>query len=363
MKPETFVILFCILFTGAYIAYSQRDNFSKDQVSIVFSGDDYYEQIKYSGTIKISDDETTITSISAGGRLKYTHDNEQVTIQSDKDGKISYSFNGSKPQYELADKDKKFVAEAIHEMIAIGFDAKARMEKLYAAGGDSALLKAFDELKADHVKSMYLKRLLNDSTSNDKVLKVLQKTASFGADYEKVTLLKNVNEKQLADTAIMHAYFSAINSLGADYDKVSLLEKLNEKQLADTNIMHAFFTSVAGLGADYDKSNLLKRVIEQPSLSKAVFDNVLSTASTIGADYDKMGIYEKLVVKENITTEQWTALINAAARLGADYDKSNLLVRIANKMPVNENTRSAYVQAAKTISSESDYAKAVKPIL
>src|SRR5260221_6904096 len=127
--------------------------------NMVVKSDGLYEQIKYSGKFQISDDEKSFKSISPGGYFKYRKNDIKVNAESNLRGGIDYSIYDGDKYVPVEGVGGALLSEAVKEMIAWGFDAEPRMERVYQKGGASALLREVDSMKTDQVKIIYLNRL------------------------------------------------------------------------------------------------------------------------------------------------------------------------------------------------------------
>lgn len=328
MKPETFVILFCLLFAGTYVAWTQRTRFSSNTVSMTISSGDYYEEIKYAGKIVLNEEETGIATMSQGSYLKYTINDNTLQVEQNDQQQLVYQVNDDRPTASLSINDNKLVTEAIHEMIAWGFDARPRMERLYAKGGSNILLNEFRKLKAMHVKVMYLNKVLQDSLITDSVASMLQLTASLESDRDKGVILKQITAQQLTHSSARDAFFATLNSMTSDGDRLSVFTHL----------------------------------VQQGMLTNNMFGAAIGTAARTGSDHEKMFFYKTLLTLDNITNDQWMAFLHAVDGLHSNADKSELLIAIAGKMPANEALKKAYIDVVSTIKDDAEYARVMRQV-
>jgi hypothetical protein len=331
MKLIFFLVAFCLVSIRVYFSWSGMDKEKRGEsvANFVISSDNFYEGIKYSGKFQLTDDETAFKSISPGGYLKFRKNEERVTAESNLQGEIEYTIYDGKNKLALDEQGRKLIAEAIREMINWGFDADARMERIYQKGGNRALLNEVDSMKTDPVKVLYLDRV-------------------FAVD--------SLSPEDLPELA------KKIGTLGTDQDKTRLLNKFSPDQLKNPLIAQAYFTVVEGMGSDMEKINALQHMMDQDTIQDENADKILDIAGHMGSDLDKINLYKKLMEEKTISESQWINLLNQTVKLGSDMDKANLLVEIAQKMPRTENLKATYLTAAKAISDDSDYGKAVRAV-
>jgi hypothetical protein len=300
MKLIFFLIAFCLITIRIYFSWAWKDkeNRGVSESNMVIKGDHFYEEIKYSGKFQLTDDETGFKSISPGGYYKFIKNEKSVKAESNLKGEIDYTISDGKNYQATDEPGKKLIAEAVKEMIYQGFDANARMERIYRKGGSHALLSEIDSMRIDPVKIMYLDRLLT------------------------------------------------IDSLSPD----------------DPNSIGKILDVSKRIGSDMDKANLYNKIIDKGLITGVHFDSLLVLISNMGSDMDKENLYKNLIKEKDISEAQWIRLIDKATQLSSDMDKSNLLLEIAQKMPRTETVKTSYLKAAKSINDDNDFGKTVRAV-
>jgi hypothetical protein len=325
--------------------------------------DHFIEEIKYSGKFELTEDETGFKSISPGGYLKYRRNEITVKAESNLKGTIEYHIYEGTNDLTGNEKGKALIKEAIREMIAWGFDANARMERIYMKGGSRALLGEIDSLKSDPVKNLYLNHIFAiDSLSNEDQTVVIKKIGSLGSDNDKNIFLKKISASRLDDPQMAQAYFAVLESMGSDMDKVGALQHMLDQDLVTDANAYTILVISSRLGADMDKMSIYQKLINRGLIRGTRYDSLLEKASLMGADMDKINLYRALIEEKNISDSQWIQMINKTAQLGSDMDKSNLLTEIAQKMPKTIPIKESYLKAARTISNDADYGKVIRAL-
>lgn len=378
-------------------SHSTRESNSTNESKTVIIDDNVFLEIRYSGEVKINDDETGILSIPSNGYIKYKKNGKKLTIERGSDGEILYAINGGSKKSILDTAEKQFVATVIKEMIAHGLGAKDRAERIYKKGGASALLNEVELLKSDYVKSIYFETLLyGNLLSQEEVITSLNKINSLiHSDFEKAKLLKQFSANKLADASCSQAYFNAVKGIGSDFEKANVIKELNKNELTNQQFMDALETAKS-IGSDFEKANVLKEILEQPGLSGERFDRALAVSNTIESDFEKANVIKHLMSKgifsgesfskllnsiaqidsdferANIfkelagnsfkTEEQWIGLLSETEKISSDFEKANVLKSIAKKMPATEKVKSAFMAAAKTIDSDMEYGSVMRAI-
>jgi hypothetical protein len=365
MKLIFFLVAFCLLSIRVYFSWSGRDRERRgESVSdMVIKSDNFYEEIKYAGRFRLTDDETAFKSISPGGYFKFRKNEESIKAESNLQGTIEYTIYDGKNNLGMDVEGKRLVAEAIREMVAWGFDAPARVERIYRNGGSRALLNEIDSIKSDPVKILYMERLFAvDSLSTEEWTAIANKTGSLGSDVDKARFLNKFPAALLVNPSIASSWFAALGKLGSDMDKANSLHHVLEQDTVARDHAGKILILTASLGSDVDKATLYRTMIDKGLVNGNIFDSLLEQVSHLGSDMDKFNLYKELLKEKNITENQWISLINHSAQPGSDMDEANLLVEIALKMPKTETMKSAYLKAARSIHNDSDYGRAVRAV-
>ena len=365
MKLFFFLVAFCLVSFRFYMAWSGKDE-ERRGVSVsnmVVKSNGLYEQIKYSGKFQLSEDETRFKSISPGGYFKYRKNDVKVTAESNLRGGIDYSIYDGEKYIPADGAGSVLVAEAIKEMIAWGFDAEARMERVYQKGGAGALLSAVDSMKTDPVKIIYLNRLFAiDSLLPDLLPIIMKKVGSMGSDQDKIRFLTRINPERLRNGQIDSAYFTVVEGMGSDMEKVNALQYVINQDSVSNTVAYKILDIARRMGSDMDKVNIFNKMIDKNQLRDSLTDSLMNFVSAMGSDMDKVNIYGRLIKGKDLSEGQWIILENKIGALGSDMDKSILLVEVARKMPKTEMVRAGYMKVAKTIGNDADYGKVVRAL-
>lgn len=397
MKMTFFLIAFCLVFIRLYLGWTGQWGYNGDDGTITSDNGDDYTQLKWSGKAKLNENETSIESITPGGYLKFTHNDERMVAESNLQGDITYDLHDGRRTLTMDADGKKFLARIIQEMIGFGFDARGRMERIYKKGGKKALFDEEANLKSDQVRDMYIDRLLQtDSLTREDMIILTRQIGELGPDFEKSQRLRRINPEQLKDTGVMRVWLAAVEHIGNDHDKNEVLGHLVDKGSISEEVEGRVLDITASFGNDWEKQNLiahllrkdtiyagavdkllaaigrigddnakkdlLSTLIDRDTLSSTHFDETLQLIGRFNADYEKEALYKKMIEKRSLTEEEWISLIRATGEIRQDMEKADLLVKIARKMPAGEALNLAYRDAARTINTDQEYGKAIRAV-
>jgi hypothetical protein len=335
MKLTFFLIAFFLILFRVYFSWAGHRGHSNDEGNILIKGDNYIEEIHWSGKVRLSDDEKTIGSISPGGYLKLRENDRKLEAESNLQGEVSYMLYDGHENLSLNDSGRRFIAVALQKMIARGFNAEGRAERIYKKGGNQALLEEIPRIEIDYARGPYIDLLLkSDSLTKDQLIVLLKQINDWGSDVEKRNCLGRFTADRLKDSTLARVWLGAVDHLGADVEKQHLLGRFIDQG----------------------------RVDGQGRVDRTTYDSLLTIIGHIGADVEKRYLYEKLINDSLNTNDQWISLIQATTKLGADIEKVNLLVQIAPKMPKEEPVRAEFLKAAKSIGSDADYGRVMRAV-
>jgi hypothetical protein len=363
MKLTFFLIALFLVLLRVYFSWAGHGIRGDNEGNMTISSDNYIEQIKWSGKIRLSEDETTVADISPGGYLKFRENDKKLSAKSNLQGQISYELYNGNESLNLDDSGRRFIAVVLQKMIAFGFDAEGRPERIYKRGGKKALLDAIPHITLDNAKGPYLNLLFKtDSLSKDDLTGMIKQIDGLGTDVEKENYLNRFTTDQLRDSVMALPWLEAVKHISQDIQKSKLLTHFTDQGLVSEGIFDRILNITDHFGTDIDKEKVLTRLINKGAVPASHFDKLLQVIRHFGSDVEKENLYTKLMNESIKSEEQWICLINETAQVSQDFEKSNLLVQIAQKMPKSENTKAAYLKVAKSITNDTDYGKAIRAV-
>jgi hypothetical protein len=366
MKLIFFLVAFCLISIRLYFSWSGKDKENRgiSESNMVVKSDNFLEKISYSGKFQLTDDETGFKSISPGGYFKYQMNDVSVKAESNLKGEIEYTLYDGKNNLVMDDKGKKLVAQAIREMIAWGYDAQGRMERVYKKGGINALLAEVDSVRVGNTKVIYLDRLfsLMDSLSPVEQALIVDKVKSLNSDMDERQLLEKISYRQLKNPKISDTYFLVASGINSDMDKAGVLNHFLDMDSITTENTFKLLQVSATLNSDMDKGGVYRKMIEKGIINGASYDSLVGLIADMNSDIDKANLYKQLIGIGNISETQWIDLISKISRMNSDIDKANLLVEIASKMPKTDVVKTNYQKAAKTLNSDMDYGRVMRAV-
>jgi hypothetical protein len=333
MKLTFFLIASFLVLLRVYFSWAgyARHN-SRNDGNVMIKGDNFIEEIHWSGKVRLSDDEKSIVDITPGGYLKFRENDQTFKAESNLQGEIVYTLYDGHENLTLNDSGSRFVAGVLQKMIARGWHSDGRAQRIAQKGGNQALLTEISHMEIDGASDQYVDMLFQSDSLTEA---------------EQVALLKEVGHME--------------NGKKEEY-----LERFTQAQLKDYIVGSYWLATVKDIFPDGKKKDLLMRYVGQVTDSSGLasnrFDSVVAAASHIGSDGEREDLYHILTDSVKKTNAEWISLIRAGAGMENDNSKSDMLVRIAKKMPIDDSVKAEYKTAARTIRDDAEYGKAMRAI-
>jgi hypothetical protein len=327
MKLTFFLIAFFLVLVR--VCFSWPGHGGHDTGNISMTSDGYIKEMHWSGKIRLSDDEKSITGISPGGYLEFRENDTTLNAESNLQGEIGYKLYDGHTSLSMGDSGKRFVAAILQKVVGFGFDAQGRAERIYKKGGNMALLAEIPHMNLDATKNPYFDLLLkSDSLTNE----------------ETILLLREIQEA------------------GNDVDKQDFLTRLSPKAAKDSSLLLPWLGAVRHLDPNFEKQNLLSNLIRQGRIEGNAYDSLLDMIGHLDEGSEKQDLLQQLMSDSLSTDSQWTGLIETTKGLAEEFRRADLLVEIARKMPRTDTVKASYIRAAKTITDDMQYGKAMRAV-
>lgn len=303
--------------------------------SIMINNDNDNLSVRYDGQIHFNEDETEIQSISSNGYLKFKRNGEELDAKNDPSGHLQIEITeGGRRLNPNDETGKRVEADAVKELIEIGFDAKERMERIYKKGGATALMEQESLLKMDYVKAMYFEFLLSQDSLPANIQRNLARKigSDLGSDYDRGRLLQQFPENYLQDTIVIRNWFESLQQMGSDYDKANAIVSLLHNSNSTIDPIAEVCDIVHNMGSDYEKSRIVRDCINRPgsSISELDFDKLLESIGEMGSDYEKANLIRALIGNQKQSGAHFDKLLDISEHINDEYDRVNLIKELVD---------------------------------
>ncbi|HLK31217.1 MAG TPA: hypothetical protein VKT28_21745 [Puia sp.] len=360
----TYFLTACtFLFCASQKTTSYTSHSENGQHSIVINDDNGSLEVKYTGDISFSDDETAIKSISQDGYLKYKKNGKKIVVTADANGQIMYEINNGDKKSTLSADEKTFLTEAIRVMIEYGVGARDRVERIYKKGGSKAVMNETKNMKSDYVKSLYLEYLLETNTLSANEMTEIANDVHFflQSDFEKGKLLKKFSAKYLSNDATAQAYLGAVKSINSDFEKANAVKAILNQPLTQEQFSEVLEVAKS-INSDFEKSNVLKEALTNNKMSTAQFSTVLDATADIHSDFEKANVLKSVLANTKISSAQFSEVLNATSGIHSDFEKANVLKEILKNDKLPEAQFTETLSVISSVGSDFEKANVLKQL-
>ena len=278
---------------GRRTSVSVRDN-GKTTISIKNGlGNNF--AIEYKGEITLSDDDTDVVAISDGGYMEIKKaafgSRRRISIEPDNSGKLIKKYYVGSSQRNFDAEGRKWLSEILLEVVrTTTLGSEKRVNRLYKQGGAYKVLTEVDKISSNHVKSRYIKLLLNKKLSEKDLLRVLDEVDHIDSDHHRASILKENTAAFLAYEATTGAYIRTTGGIDSDHHKASVLKRsIDDGNISDTQ-MKTLFAIADDIDSDHHKASVLQTVLSHRSLNGNTLKLLLNTSRNIDSDHHKASV-------------------------------------------------------------------------
>lgn len=328
------------------------------------------ENLTYKGEVTLTDDFTSIKSISPGGYLKYSlsvdGDKKELELKSDTQGKLTRRYLVDGKEVAYAPAGEQWLQELMPGLIAkTGIGLEARVKDLYQKQGAKGVLAEADKVEGEHGKLKMVSYLLQQPNLKPADMGLaLQRAGSYtSSDYELSKLLRNVPAAYLGKQELANAYLDAAGNVSSDYEKGKVLAHLLDTPNLNKQTADQALKVIGTVSSDYEKGKLVQKYISNKELLKNSYQGTFGLIGNFSSDYEKSKSIQSILNQHSLSTAQYQELLPVVRNIGSDYEKSKVLRAMAPKIPENATAlRQDYEKVAKTISSDYEYRKVIEAL-
>ena len=367
--------------TNTYVAWSGRD------CSVV---------IRSNGTVRFTDDETDVASVSRGGRFTITHDEGRSEREYDvrsRDGTLTrrYTVDG-----ETAAEDAAFAQWRAALVLAYirrtGYDAEGRVRRILAARGVDGVLAEIDEIGSDWAGGKYFKALFQQATLDETAAAkaVARAGQTIESDFElgqvlaalPVRLLESERTREAFVTAagimesdfemrkvlagvlaagkptaeLTNAMLGLATQLDSDFELAELLVGLAATGTIPASSEAAYLTATKSIESDFEKHRVLSALLKSGARTPATLRAGLEAAETIDSDFEAASWLKEVAAAGAITDELAPAFFRVVATIESDFEKRGALDAALNQHRIPPNVVRGVLEAAASIDSDFELA-------
>lgn len=221
------------------------------------------------GDVVFNQDVTAIDRISPDGSLdamtSVRGDVTRLVAHGSRAGAVTYEFsrNGQPADFSASGRtwfEQFLVVLDRHTAFAID----TRFPAFLQAGGPMQVLDEIDHMRADHAKTLYLRRLVDTAPLGaDALRRAAEATATMSSDHDLTTVFVALASRyRLADPTV-RTMLGAMPKLRDDHDKVQVLVALADTQRLVGVLRDAFANAASTIGTDRERNRALAALVNR----------------------------------------------------------------------------------------------------
>lgn len=345
--------------------------------------------VQIKGKIAFNDREDAVASLDDGGSARFAetqHGVERRVEYSMRGGSLSQRYFVDDREQPIDDAGRAWLAALIPVVIrdtAIG--AEARVKRIHAAGGASAVLDEIGHIQSTYARRIYLEQLFAlGRLEPAEVTRALQVIEGFDSDYERRNALTALAAIAPFDEAQQKLVLDQADEIGSDYERAELLMTMLPRLSSKPQLRAAWLEAAEGIGSDYERRRALAAILDAGPLDDATIGEVIESSNAIGSDYERRELLTAAIRhagdSERVAASYATAVdgigsdyerreallallrapkfgklgaknvLDVADRIGSDYECREVLVALAKVMPQDADLVARYRDVARRLS-------------
>jgi len=327
-------------------------------------------EMRARGEVEFAADDSDVVGLGRNGFFMLETgrrgDLRRIEIRVGRGGELTRSYFVAGRRQEYDESARRWLAERLPEVIReSGLGAPARVERILAAGGVSAVLDEVERISGGWAQKRYLELLFERAELDvDEQVRVLARIErAIRSDYEKAELLRRESWLSLGDRRVMTAFLAAAGTIDSDYESRRALGALLASGRLPAPAVEEILVLAAGIGSDYEKATLLVELTGHALRGETAVASYLELAATIGSGYERRRALSALLSTRDLSAANLEPTILAAAGIDSDYEKATLLVELAREQPLAGGSAAAYVEVAGSIGSDYERKRALVALL
>jgi len=319
-------------------------------------------EVRYRGTIELTDDDRGIRSISPGGYLIVTDGSwfwfkdYRVEIRPGRDGALESRFWVDGHEQPFEPEGREWLEKSLLRLVrSTGFAADARVARILKASGPAGVLDEIAQLEGDYARRIYFEKLFDQATLDSAMLArgLALAGRTIASDYDLSRSLRKAAETQrLDDDATRTAYVDAATEIASDYELQRTLAAVVSQAPLDDALVVRLLDAASHLSSDYEASRFLRALVERQTLGAEGRAAFFRAVGTIESDYEHQRVLAALMAKRDLTDAEVALALQSSLDLGSDYERARLLRAIAEAHPVDGPLRVDFFKAAEGIGSD-----------
>ena len=251
-------------------------------------------EIRYAGTLALSDDDKDIAQISPNGYLIISEKGllggvQTIELRGRTDGTIARRYSVTLGERSYEPEGRAWLAEVLPIIVRrAGLAAEQRVARMLNREGPLDVLSEISRLPTDFVRRLYFTRFLEQARPVGPMLAQTLEQASreISSDFELTEFLIVAGTTLTFSPAEWDVYFRAFDSVSSDFEHRRGLSAVADSNLPP-EILARLLRSTHRIASSFEVASLLLHVNERYRLDGDVRDAYLDAANQISSGAEK----------------------------------------------------------------------------
>jgi beta-lactamase regulating signal transducer with metallopeptidase domain len=323
--------------------------------------------LRISGNIEFTDDESDIKSVSPGGwfSVEDSHGfaSRGYRISADGTGQLTRRYMVDGHERPLDEEGRAWLRALLPEILReSAIDAPARVQRLLRRGGPDAVLAEIGRIRNSNARRRYVLELVPASKLNvDQYQTLLRQVRETPIDNDKAALLIALAPYTLNYHLRDHA-FAAAATIRNSNDRRRVLIEFLDRDSSGANLA-SVARAAEDIQIDNDKAGVLLALVAQYRGADEVRRPFFRTAGTIRNANDRARVLMAVIGADGNRTETLAEALRTSSGIAIDNDRARVLIHAASYWKEDESLRREFFASASEIRNANDRARTLLALL
>jgi hypothetical protein len=325
---------------------------------VAWTGTDCSVVIHTVGTIRFTEDEREVASISRGGRFAIDHEagrtEREYTVRPGNDG-LAHRYLVDGEPHPMDAAFETWRADLVLQYIRrTGYEAERRARRILASQGVPGLLREIELIPGDWAQGLYFKALLKNATIDPATAArlVAQAGRSLESDYELGQVLAAMSPALLENEQVRQGFVAAAATMESDYESRKVLQAVLQAGAPSAAVVTAMLELATDLDSDFELAELLVALAKSGSFTGDFDAAYLTAVRSIESDFEKHRVLSALLAAGSNSPATLRTGLEAARTIESDFEAAGWLKEVAATTALTDELRPAFFAVTSTIESD-----------
>lgn len=328
------------------------------------------KSVKFEGTIRVSDDDRSIESISPGGYLKISirtfGNSRELLVNSNSRGELSYEFREGRKEVPFEPEGRKWLEDVLLDVVrSSGIDAEGRTARFYRRGGLDAVLDEISYIPGNSAMSMYFAALLENHPLSNRELSELAYAivGKMTSSTEEGRLFRRYKDVFLEDPDVAASYFSAISKISSSSEKGRIFRDIDKPlDFSDAELTEAYFAAITRISSSTEAGSVLRHTIQNQDLPVRAQAALIRSSARISSNTETGRILRTLGTLDFSHPEIRESYFSTVDHLSSSTEAGSVLRDALRKNKLDGPAMVALLNSTRRISSSTEISSVIRTI-